>query len=166
MRHSGNALAIGGALAIAAALVGCTPSPSAEGEAVDRVTVVDGDTIDVATSRGEVRVRLIGIDSPEIGRNGHTSDCYAEQARDYLDDLVYGRTVQLVSDPSQGDTDRYDRLLRHVLIDGDSAAIAALEVGAGTEYTYHSPYAGHEAHERAQADAATAHRGLWGTCTP
>lgn len=166
MRRSGNAIASAGALAIAAALVACTPSPPAEGEAGEVVAVVDGDTIDVATSRGEVRVRLIGIDSPELGRNGQTSECYAEEARDYLDDLVYGRTVQLVSDPTQDDTDRYDRLLRHVLIDGDSAALAAIEAGTGIEYTYDSPYGGHDAHQRAQADATAAHRGLWGSCTP
>jgi micrococcal nuclease len=157
-----TAVASAGAVAIAVALVACTASPSAEGEAGTVVAVVDGDTIDVAMNCGGFRVRLIGIDSPEIGRKGQPSDCYAEEARDYLDRLLYSRSGQLITDASQGDTDRYGRLLRHVLVDGDSAAVAAVEAGAGTEYTYDTPYAGHDAHERAHADAAAGLRDLLG----
>src|ERR1035437_3267589 len=57
-------------------------SPSAALKRSDPVlvrTVVDGDTIDV-TAYG--RVRLIGIDAPEIGRVFDTSAPFAKEARD------------------------------------------------------------------------------------
>ena len=128
------------------------------------VAVVDGDTIDVDADGERVRVRLIGLDAPEVGRDGAASDCYAEEARDFLNELLYGRDVELLTDPSQDDVDRYGRLLRHVSIDGDSAALLAIAGGAATEYTYAEAYDGQAEHLAAEADARDAGAGLWGQC--
>lgn len=141
-----------------------TPATSTVATVVTVVAVVDGDTIDVQTSTGEERVRLIGIDTPEISRDGGVDDCYAQEARTYLDQLVYGHDVELVSDPTQADTDQYGRLLRHVLIDGQSAAQLAIEAGAGYEYTYNLAYTGQGAHLEAQQTASNAMLGLWSNC--
>lgn len=128
------------------------------------VAVVDGDTIDVATSAGTARVRLIGIDTPEIGRGGEPSECYAQEARTFLDELLYGHEVDLVSDPTQADVDQYGRLLRYVLIDGRSAAELAIAAGAGYEYTYDTAYRDQQAHLAEERSAANARAGLWGAC--
>jgi hypothetical protein len=72
------------------------------------VAVIDGDTIDV--SDGE-RVRLIGIDTPEVGQCG-----YGDAAA-VLRQLVGGRAVSLVPGASD-DRDRYGRLLRYVEANG------------------------------------------------
>lgn len=166
------------AMAIAA-LTGCTPtsteqatpeSPStpvvvSASEAAEVVAVVDGDTIDVTTATGDTaRVRLIGIDTPEIGRDGDPGECYATEARDFLDELLYGRTVELQSDNTQADTDKYGRLLRHVVVDGRSAAVVALEAGTGHEYTYEAPYIGQLEHRDAEQVATNASAGLWAVC--
>lgn len=126
--------------------------------------VIDGDTIKVEIGTGAVRVRIIGIDTPEIGRDGQSSECYAEQARDYLDQLAYGRTVDLSPDPSQADSDKYGRLLRHVYLDGVNVALTEIQAGVGSEYTYDKPYTGQSDYRGAQAAAQAAGRGLWGTC--
>lgn len=89
-------------------------------ETAEVVAVIDGDTIDLTTADGTARVRLIGIDTPEIGRGGETSECYAEEARTFLNELVYGQDVELLSDPTQADVDKCGRILRYVLIDGTS----------------------------------------------
>lgn len=47
--------------------------------------VVDGDTLRLVDGRS---VRLIGINAPEIGRKGRTSEPYAEAARRRLQALV------------------------------------------------------------------------------
>lgn len=153
------------------ALTGCTPATPPDAatetpaiETVGVIAVVDGDTIDVATDDGTARVRLIGIDTPEIGRGGEARECYAEQARTFLDDLVYGRTVQLQNDPAQDDIDRYGRLLRYVLIDGQSAAELAIAAGTGHEYTYGTPYAAQTAHRAAQDAAQRDAAGIWAAC--
>lgn len=154
--------------AVALALTSCTPAEISTAPPTPAVAtvvaVVDGDTIDVQTSTGEERVRLIGIDTPEISRDGGVDDCYAQEARTYLDQLVYGHDVELVSDPTQADADRYGRFLRHVLIDGENAAQLAIEAGAGTEYTYDRPYQGRQDFVAAQDRARAARAGLWSAC--
>mgnify|MGYP001600902386 CR=1 FL=1 len=158
------------ALLSVVALAGCTPTVDAATsepvtETVEVVAVVDGDTIDVATDNGTARVRLIGIDTPEIGRGGEVSECYADEARTFLNELLYGRQVELISDPTQADVDTYGRLLRYVHVDGASAAEAAIAAGAGYEYTYDTAYRDQKAHVEAEQAASDAHAGLWGACS-
>lgn len=123
--------------------------------------VIDGDTIRI---NDDTRVRIIGIDTPEIGRDGDPDECYAQTAREELNDLIYDRQVTLVSDPSQEDTDRYDRQLRHVFIGETNVALTLIESGAGYEYTYDVPYQDQEEYRTAEDDARTHARGLWGAC--
>lgn len=144
-------------------LVDLAPAERDEGT-VEVVAVVDGDTIDVATSTGEERVRIIGIDTPEIGRGGEASECYAIEAREFVDELVYGRDVELRADDTQADVDAYGRLLRHVFIDGRSVAVETLAAGAGYEYTYDAAYDGQGDHQDAERAAQAAGLGLWGAC--
>lgn len=150
-------------------VAGCSPASSDPVSApapatVDVVAVVDGDTIDVATAAGEQRVRIIGIDTPEIGRNGEPSECYAHEAREFVDELLYGRDVELRADATQDDVDAYGRLLRHVIVDGHSAAVETIAAGAGYEYTYDAVYDGQSEHQAAQDAAQSAGLGLWGAC--
>lgn len=153
---------------VALLLTSCTPTRESGGEGgvdlAEVTAVVDGDTIDVATPDRTERVRIIGIDTPEIGRDGAADECYAQEARSHLNEEIYGRTVELVTDPTQGDVDRYGRLLRHVLIDGRSVAVDALAAGMGREYTYDAPYAGQEAHRDAAVSAEADRIGLWAEC--
>lgn len=79
--------------------------------------------------------------------------------------MVYGQAVELRADPTQDDTDRYGRLLRHVYIDGQSAAVVLLEAGAAHEYTYDAPYIGQAEHRDAERAAQADALGMWGSCT-
>src|SRR5947199_2480139 len=54
--------------------------------------VVDGDTIDVALFG---RVRLLGIDAPELGRGFDTAAPFGKEARDRLTQLVLHRWIRL-----------------------------------------------------------------------
>ncbi|HTM03911.1 MAG TPA: thermonuclease family protein [Vicinamibacterales bacterium] len=71
---------------------------------------VDGDTIDVA---GIGRVRLLGIDAPEIGAGMDTPAPFAREARDHLASLLVTRWLRLEMDGEQ--RDRYARLLAYVV---------------------------------------------------
>jgi endonuclease YncB( thermonuclease family) len=82
--------------------------------------VIDGDTVEMANGD---RVRLIGIDTPEVG------DCGAEEATERLEALVLGEYVDLVNPSSVQDTDRYDRLLRYVDVDGADSGQTLLAEG-------------------------------------
>ena len=80
--------------------------------------VVDGDTVDLAD--GE-RVRLVGIDTPEVG------ECGYEQSSLALARLVLDRQVELVV--SDEDRDGYGRLLRYVDVDGVDAGLQLVRDG-------------------------------------
>lgn len=82
--------------------------------------IIDGDTVEMANGD---RVRLIGIDTPELG------DCGAEEATDRLKVLVLGEYVELVNPALVQDSDRYDRLLRYIDLDGTDAGEALLDYG-------------------------------------
>ena len=73
--------------------------------------VVDGDSIFVEVDGQEKEVRYIGIDAPEMD----PIEPGAEAASQKNAELVEGKTVTLVRDVSE--VDRYDRLLRYVLVD-------------------------------------------------
>ena len=71
--------------------------------------VIDGDTIELAD--GE-RVRLIGVDAPEMGFFGGVYEPGATEATEFVRSLVYGETVWL--EPDGNDLDGFGRLRRYV----------------------------------------------------
>ena len=112
------------------------------------VDVIDGDTIEVD---GVGRVRLVGVDTPEIG------ECGYDAARDQLAALVLGESIELVPG-GVDDRDRYDRLLRYVDVDGTDAGLLLIEEGlAVSRYDSRDGYPEHDREReyvRADADAA------------
>jgi micrococcal nuclease len=91
--------------------------------------VLDGDT--VLLSNGE-KLRLIGIDSPEIGYNGQASEAMALAARDFVDRLVdKNRQYSLQYGPER--QDHHGRSLGHLfLADGSSLQSLILAAGLAT----------------------------------
>lgn len=124
------------------------------------VGVLDGDTIRVQVNGATEKVRLIGIDTPELAGG----ECYAQQAASRMQSLVQSRSVRLAADATQDDRDRYGRLLRHVsLPDGRLVAEVLIDEGFGREYTYAAAYEHQTQYRAAQARAQGAGRGLWGS---
>jgi len=70
--------------------------------------VVDGDTLEI---ENDVRLRLIGIDTPE------RDECGYQEATDFLRNLVDGEHIRIVKDISG--SDQYGRLLRYVYLPSD-----------------------------------------------
>lgn len=142
-------------------------SPAQKGEHGTVAYVVDGDTIAV-TRDGHAepeRVRLIGIDTPELGHGKGPDECWAAEARDELKALLpEGIEVALSTDPSQPDADKYGRLLRHVDADGVNVVRHQLQAGAGPEYTYDAPYTGQAEYRADEQRARAAGLGSWGAC--
>lgn len=141
----------------------------AKGEPAIVARVIDGDTLSVQllTSTDTARVRLIGIDTPEIGYDTAPDECYAEDARTILEILLpVGTEVSLLTDPSQLQEDKYGRLLRHVedTASGTNVAMALLESCAGREYTFNQPYAGRQEYLEAETLAQNQSLGYWGAC--
>jgi len=71
--------------------------------------VIDGDTIKLANKK---KVRLLGINSPEKG------ECFYNQGRDDLRDLILNKKVKLEKDIT--DQDIYGRWLRYVILEKEN----------------------------------------------
>jgi len=76
------------------------------------VKIIDGDTIIVKFEGGERSVRLLGIDSPELGKDGSPPEYAAHEAKKFLEKLILGKKVRLRFDLER--EDRYGRLLCYV----------------------------------------------------
>jgi micrococcal nuclease len=141
------------------AACGNSGSPCGPTEAkVDRV--IDGDTIVLAS--GE-KIRYLLVDAPET-TNGH-NDCYGSNAAQFNSDLVLGKTVQLSYDVEC--TDKYDRLLAYVSVDGQE--VNKLMIERGYACVLHIPPDGDDRADEFkmyQLEAKTSMRGLWGACNP
>jgi micrococcal nuclease len=129
--------------------------------------VVDGDTVVVVAADGaRERLRLIGVDTPETVEPDAPVDCFGPEASAFTTDaLPVGSTVWLEDDASQGDADRYDRLLRYVWTEGGGLLNQQLVAsGLGEEDTYDQPYRYRDAFVAAEAAARDSGVGLWGAC--
>src|SRR3989344_4113968 len=73
--------------------------------------VIDGDTIEI---EGGMKVRYIGIDTPETSHPTKGVQCFGRQATERNRQLVEGKKVILEKDISE--TDKYGRLLRYIWI--------------------------------------------------
>jgi micrococcal nuclease len=126
------------------------------------VRVIDGDTVDVRLNGQVVRLRLIGIDTPEIVDPRKAVQCFGREASAKAHELLDGQTVALEADPSQDERDRYGRLLRYVwLSDGRLFNREMVAEGYAFEYTYDLPYKYQAEFKQAEHDAREAQRGLW-----
>lgn len=126
-----------------------------EGEIAEVVNVIDGDTIDVLLNGQEVRVRYVGINTPE-----RDEACYGD-ATQANRDLVDGKTVTLVTDTS--DTDRFGRLLRYIYADGVFVNEALVRDGYAEAVLYQPDDAFYEDFLSMERDAANANRACHGT---
>jgi micrococcal nuclease len=97
--------------------------------------VSDGDTITVRLDGHTEKVRLVGIDSPELHDDRQDYRDVAYAAKNYARSLLGGETVTLDADPRQGDRDRYGRLLRYVVLD-DGTNVNEIMVRKGYAHVY------------------------------
>ncbi len=135
----------------------CERAPQPPPQKARVIQVIDGDTLVLASGKA---VRLLGIDAPEMEREGRPAEFLAHQAKAYLAQLVEGKEVRLEYGPLR--YDQYGRLLAHVfLADNTLAEAALLRQGLARVY-FHPPNLGHrEVLLAAQTEAMDARRGLW-----
>lgn len=121
-------------VAVLMGAAGCDAGTAAADPVVQSATVEwvsDGDTFTAAADGERIRVRLLGVDAPELGHDGGVDECGARAAKAALARvLAPGRQVRLVGDPVSDRVDRYGRRLAYVAVEGvDDVALAQLEAG-------------------------------------
>jgi micrococcal nuclease len=121
------------------------------------VQVIDGDTLVLA---GGIKVRILGIDAPEMARDGQPADFLAHQAKAALTELTLNRKIGLEYDRLR--YDRYGRLLAYLFLP-DHTLVNAELVRRGMARVYsHAPNARYrKTLLAAQVEAIQAQRGIW-----
>lgn len=143
---------------------GTTSKPKVLEQRARVVKVVDGDTLTVRLASGVRRkVRLIGIDTPEVYSG---VECGGRKASASMRRLTpKGTRVVLVSDPTQDKVDRYGRLLRYVMKAGRDMNRAQVNRGWATVYVYdNDPFKRVTGYRKAQRSAKGGPRGIWELC--
>ncbi|HEX7840859.1 MAG TPA: thermonuclease family protein [Kofleriaceae bacterium] len=145
---------------VAASLFACGSGPDCGPREATVDRVIDGDTIVLGSG---VKIRYLLVNAPET-TDGH-DDCFGANAARFNSDLVLGKTVRLGYDVAC--QDMFGRTLAYVTVDGQD--VNRLLVERGYACVLHIPPDGDgraAEFEAVQADARTAHRGLWGACDP
>ncbi len=156
-------------IVLATSLVACASPPPARSDRGVVVGHVDGDTIDVSfdpssPARRIERVRLIGIDTPELARPDRPEECFAAEASAALAGMApIGATVRLERDVVPRDD--YGRLLGYLYRpDGSMVNLILVEAGVARPMTI-APNRAHAASFVAAAHRAElAGHGLWAGC--
>lgn len=122
--------------------------------------VVDGDTLIAQVDGRRERIRLIGIDAPEMPGEGKSGEPFAQEASARLASLVEGRTVQLLRDKSDRDT--YDRLLRYIYLEDGTFVNRQLALeGLADVKSYPPDTAMQSLLDEAERDAKSLNLGIW-----
>lgn len=139
--------------------------PSSTRETARVARVVDGDTIRVLLNNKEETIRLIGIDSPEVLDERKPVQCFGKEASIKAKEILTGKTIVLESDPTQGERDRYGRLLRYVFLGDLNFNKSMISLGYAREYAFKgSAYKYQAEFIQAERDAVGKNRGLWASC--
>jgi micrococcal nuclease len=140
-------------------------SDSADGaddSAVPVTTIADGDTIHVLIDGRRERVRLIGLDAPEIAHPDIAAECYGRASTEFTQRSLEGRSVRIEFDAQR--RDRFGRLLAYVFHRGELFNETLVAGGFAIERPYPPNLAHQEELQRAETQARQDRRGLWGAC--
>jgi micrococcal nuclease len=158
---------VAGLLAATSLIAGCgngygTDAAVGTTRRVRVLRVTDGDTFHVLRGRRDVTIRLIGIDTPEVGWYGGKAECYGAAAGRFLRRRIDGERVRLEFDRER--LDPYDRTLAYGHHEGKMLNVLLVRKGYArvTIYEPNDRYEGrlHGAQRAAKAEGA----GLWSAC--
>jgi len=113
-------------------------------------TVYDGDTLTARCPPGEVKVRMFGIDAPEMGQKP-----WGDGAKQALRDMLAGH------DPVRlrvMDQDRYGRTVAQVFAGERDVGLELVRQGQAVMY---EQYNDSSVYRQAQSEAKRARRGIW-----
>jgi micrococcal nuclease len=113
--------------------------------------VIDGDTYVVES--GE-RVRMIGIDAPEMSTE------FGGDAKEHLKTLIEGKTIEMKPDTKTGNKDRYNRLLRYTVLNGEDINLRMVCDGFAIAYTKFK-FSKAEVYTSCQINAESSDLGMW-----
>lgn len=121
-------------------------------------SITDGDTLRLQDGR---KLRLIGINTPELAHEGRPAEAYATEARDTLEQLfANSKTVRLLYGIEE--KDRYGRLLAHAFLeDGSNVQTQLLKQGMALSITFPPNTRLADCYSRQEKIARCEKAGIW-----
>ncbi len=132
------------------------------------IAVMDGDTFEIDISDGRytrTRVRLWGVDTPEIPESGREPGHYGREASAFARNAFLSRRIRLELAPGRT-RDKYGRVLAYVYLDESGKMFNATLIETG--HGYADPRFEHPrmtAFVELEKRARSARRGLWKNIT-
>lgn len=141
--------------------------PCAEPWLARVLDISDGDTFWVDPQEGGayVKIRMIGIDTPEISHDGDPADCYGQEAWDYTIANLADNLVWLTHDAECQDD--YDRTLAYVFRDDTDEGFFNRNLVRNGYATHLTVYPNDSFEDEIRQDEDDAEReglGLWSAC--
>ncbi len=161
-RYRNQILAIIALLVIAARLINQStkesPTDAPLGEGTYRVQrVVDGDTLKLEDG---TRVRLIGVNTPEMTTDTGTPEPWATEATEFTEAFVANKDIRLQFDRER--LDQFGRTLAYVWVGEEMLNDALVEAGlARVPKHYRYASSARRRFEQLQDEARAAKRGIW-----
>jgi micrococcal nuclease len=125
-------------------------------------STVDGDTVHVRVGGRDEKVRLIGVDTPEVDWYGGEGQCEGVPAARYTREHLSGRTVRLDFDVRLRDV--YGRLLAYVFVGPELFNLTLVQRGFATNDPVPPDTRMGPTFAGAEATARAAAMGLWSAC--
>ena len=123
---------------------------------VELVKTIDGDTIKIKYEGKEQNVRYLLIDTPETNHPRLGKQPFGEKAKERNRELMNSGKLEIEFDIG-GKTDKYDRLLAYIYIDGVSVQEKLLEEGLARVAYVYPPNTRHlDAYKKAEEKAKKA----------
>ena len=102
------------------------------------VYVADGDTFDINMPDGRratTRIRLWGVDCPEISHDAGEPDAhFGRESADFVQEHLTGRRVRIALDPNHTPRGKYGRLLAYVYFEDTGEMLNELLIEEGLAY--------------------------------
>lgn len=123
---------------------------------------VDGDTIKVKIDNKEYTVRMLAIDTPESVHPEKKVEYYGKEASEYTCNIVSNaKKIELEYDSGSDKTDKYDRLLAWVIVDGELLQDKLVSLGYAKVAYLYGDYKYTSLLEEHQELASAKNLGIW-----
>lgn len=119
--------------------------------------IIDGDTYEL--SNGE-KVRMIGIDAPELHNHSVKKEPYSDESKAYLESLILNKDVTLKEDQLTKDKDVYGRLLRYTYLNGEDINDEMISNGFADVYNDYN-FSKRNSYNNSAATAKNKSIGMW-----
>jgi endonuclease YncB( thermonuclease family) len=124
------------------------------------ISLNDGDTIKLLDSNNvQYKIRLAGIDAPE------KKQAFGMRSKEHLSDLIFGKTVSV----EWNKTDRYQRILGKVLLNGTDINFEQIRAGFAWHYKQYQneqSQTDRDSYAKSEVEARTRRIGLWYDSSP